>query len=147
MLSEKSGGESISRRKKSTLLKSVESSCNMMTVTCPQDEATWRSWVALMRDISGSDDAEWIRATPPTLTWQSRIWLSLPHPRVSHSFEQVGTAVWRRKQEADNQSQYYPLNSCMIPISQVTSLDLHVLISKIKCSEILLIHLSFSKYV
>ena len=58
MLSEKSGGESISRRKKSTLLKSVESSCNMMTVTCPQDEATWRSWVALMRDISGSDDAE-----------------------------------------------------------------------------------------
>ena len=40
------------------MFKSAESSCNMKTEKYPQDEATWRSSVALMRDISGSDDAE-----------------------------------------------------------------------------------------
>ena len=100
-------------------------------------------WVALTRDISGPGAAEWIRATPLTLTWQSRrlTLLSLLHPRVSLSSGQVGAAVWGRKQEADSQSQYHPLNSCTILISQVTSLDPHVLISKIRCSEILFIHL------
>lgn len=65
-----------------------------------KDQVTWRqkrahtmkqhgrSWVVLMSDISGPGDAEWISATSPILTWQSRSLLSLLLPRSS--------LLWRR---------------------------------------------------
>ena len=88
-----------------------------------------------------ADDAKWIGATPLTQKWQSRSLLSLLHPRLCLYSGEAGATLWGKKQEADSRSQHHPLNSCSILISQVTSPDLHVLISKIRCSEILFINL------
>lgn len=117
-MSRKPGGESISRwRKWSVGLNAAERSSEKKTEEHPWDEATWRSWAALMRAVSGPGDAKRIRIKPAVLTWKSR---SLVRPS--------GEVVWCSGEEGRRPTGFSPsLNSCAILISRVTSLDYHQL--------------------